>query len=587
MKNNYSESQIINYLKCSISLNPSQLASVLSLYYSLPTVDLYLNQPDSSLFKRDYQLYYWRYRFVPWKQQGKIITIATSNYYSSLEGLLSALYPGLMLKFVIVQADTLETYLLDKMQGSLIHQSTEELWQNRPWQSAKQRFAPKQLCVFLGCISTWLAAAFYNSALSFKYAAFVMQLSLLGTAIFNLSLFFTSWYKYRKPNSEAEPCVSNNHTWPKISILIALYREVEVIDQLIASLIKLEYDKEQLEIILVTEADDLETNQALASKVLEAAIQIVVVPVSYPRTKGKALNYALNFVTGEYVVVFDAEDVPSNCQLKRAMTRFASLPKEYICLQSQLNFYNYDQNWITRLFALEYSKWFEYVLPAMHHYGMPIPLGGSSNYFKVDYLRALGGWDPYNVTEDADLGTRIAIAGFKTYLMAGANTLEEAPIRAKSWLKQRLRWTKGYLQTYLVHTRRPKLLWKQLGGKQVVAFTMIYHMRYLVYLYMLMLTAFVVGNDGIKIWPIVLSTFFINVPSFVLINFRKINLGAMGKVRVKWSSLLLVPLYNIMYIGAVIASVVSLIKQPHYWHKTKHGRMLYEDALNSKEGSNG
>src|SRR5207244_1551522 len=193
-----------------------------------------------------------------------------------------------------------------------------------------------------------------------------------------------------------------------------------------------------------------------------------------PQTKPKALNYALQFARGELVTVFDAEDLPDSFELRLAAEHFAIAPDNCACLQARLLFHNDRENWLTRQFAIEYACHFELLLPMLASLNMPVPLGGTSNHFRTGILRALGAWDPHNVTEDADLGLRLARAGYLTGMIDAA-TFEEANCELGNWITQRSRWLKGWLQTWLVHMRNPRKLWRELGfrGFLIVQATML------------------------------------------------------------------------------------------------------------------
>lgn len=182
---------------------------------------------------------------------------------------------------------------------------------------------------------------------------------------------------------------------------------------------------------------------------LPSYIHLIKVPFSLPRTKPKALNYAMQYCRGKYVVIYDAEDRPDADQLLKAVIAFDELPKEYVCLQAKLNFYNENENLLTKLFSIEYCLWFKYLLKGLSLMDLPVTLGGTSNHFKVDALQKIGFWDAYNVTEDADLGIRLYSFGYKVH-MIDSYTLEESPIDIISWIKQRSRWIKGFIQTFLV-----------------------------------------------------------------------------------------------------------------------------------------
>ena len=191
--------------------------------------------------------------------------------------------------------------------------------------------------------------------------------------------------------------------------------------------------------------------------ILPEFFDVIKVPVSYPRTKPKACNYGLQFAKGKYITIYDAEDRPAMDQLKLVVAKFAISDSNVACIQAKLNYYNREENYLTKLFAIEFSLLFEYVMLGLKKLDMPIPLGGSSNHFIREKLEELGGWDAFNVTEDADLGIRLHHRGYQTELIDSI-TLEESPISMHAWLVQRARWIKGHVLTSLVHLRQSNKL---------------------------------------------------------------------------------------------------------------------------------
>ncbi|MBY0382794.1 MAG: glycosyltransferase [Xanthobacteraceae bacterium] len=231
---------------------------------------------------------------------------------------------------------------------------------------------------------------------------------------------------------------------PLYSILIALYREGRSVHGLLRALAALDYPAERLDIKLVIEPDDAETRAALKNLRLPPHIQVIVAPNYGPRTKPKALNYALPFARGKYLAVFDAEDRPDAGQLSKALAAFLDNPDEVACVQASLCIDNTADSWLARMFTAEYAGQFDAFLHGFSQFKLPLPLGGSSNHFRTDILREVGGWDAYNVTEDADLGVRMARFGYRA-AMFRSTTHEEAPAKFGAWLRQRTRWTKGWM----------------------------------------------------------------------------------------------------------------------------------------------
>ena len=244
---------------------------------------------------------------------------------------------------------------------------------------------------------------------------------------------------------------------PKVSILVPLFRETEIAHALVARLSRLTYPKCLLDVILVLEEEDELTQKTLAEIDLPPWVRPVIVPDGKPRTKPRAMNYARDFCQGDIIGIFDAEDAPDPDQITVVARKFQQVPNDVACLQGVLDYYNPRQNWLARCFTIEYARWFRVMLPWMARLGLAIPLGGTTLCFRRNVLESIGGWDAHNVTEDADLGFRLARHGYRAE-MVNTVTEEEANCRPWPWIKQRSRWLKGYMATYLVHMRRPGLL---------------------------------------------------------------------------------------------------------------------------------
>ncbi len=267
-------------------------------------------------------------------------------------------------------------------------------------------------------------------------------------------LVFLSWTGLRLLGLLSEhlvrrmPRILTDDRLPVYTVAIALYREAAAVPGLIAALRNLNYPLEKLDIKLVIEPDDFETRRAIDRLQLGPPFEIIIAPDYGPRTKPKALNAALPFARGTFVAVFDAEDRPEPDQLRLALDAFAAGDERLACVQARLTIDNTADSWLTRLFTAEYAGLFDVFLPGLATWRLPLPLGGSSNHFRTSVLRQIGAWDPYNVTEDADLGMRLARFGYRTAVIP-STTYEEAPARFGPWLRQRTRWFKGWMQTWL------------------------------------------------------------------------------------------------------------------------------------------
>jgi cellulose synthase/poly-beta-1,6-N-acetylglucosamine synthase-like glycosyltransferase len=289
----------------------------------------------------------------------------------------------------------------------------------------------------------------------FTVQVFVAILSFVYfiDVVFNFFLILKSLHSPPEISpAKAEILALKDSDLPIYTILCPLYKEAHVIPQFVEAISALDWPKDKLEVMLLLEEDDTGSIAAVKKMSLPAYVKVVVVPHSFPKTKPKACNYGLSHATGEYLVIYDAEDIPDPLQLKKAYLAFQSAPNDVLCLQAKLNYFNPNQNLLTRFFTAEYSLWFDVTLTGLQSLQTTIPLGGTSNHFRTKDLLTLQGWDPFNVTEDADLGMRLFKAGYKTAII-DSTTLEEANSKVKNWIRQRSRWIKGYMQTYLVHNR--------------------------------------------------------------------------------------------------------------------------------------
>ncbi len=304
----------------------------------------------------------------------------------------------------------------------------------------------------------------YSDMFLFLVVMNAVSLFVFGTviALKFLAVFLGLFHFFTVRVSDESLLVLDEASLPVYTILVPLYREGNVLEGLVDGLGRLDYPHEKLDVKLLLEEDDEETRFAAETLELPDYIEIMIVPAGTPRTKPRACNYGLDRARGEYLVVYDAEDRPDPDQLKKAVAAFRRLPEKVVCLQAQLDFYNSGQNLLTRCFTLEYAAWFRLYLPGLHALRSPIPLGGTSNHLKTEALKQLGGWDAHNVTEDCDLGIRLA-RDRKSIRILDSTTWEEATEQPGAWLRQRSRWVKGYWQTLLVHTRSPFGAMRRLG----------------------------------------------------------------------------------------------------------------------------
>jgi glycosyltransferase XagB len=371
---------------------------------------------------------------------------------------------------------------------------------------------------------------------------------------------------------------------PVYTVLVPLFRETRVLDQLVAALSRLDYPADKLDIKLILEASDAEMRARVGEMALPQPFEVLVVPQAPPQTKPKALNYGLQFARGEFVAIYDAEDVPARGQLRLAAETFADAPSGIVCLQARLAFYNADENWLTRQLAIEYAVLYELMLPVLARQRLPLPLGGTSNHFRIHALRRLGAWDPHNVTEDADLGIRLARFGWRVG-MINSTTGEEAACRWGVWLRQRARWLKGWMQVGLVHLRSPLRTWRQLGpAGSMVALILMVGMTLSALTHPLFL--------GLFVWSVAAGGLFAPEPDWMAATVGGLSLAVLSagyginmlagwvaisrryrdqtRRRIAWS-LLGIPVYWILiWLGACLA-LWQLLRRPFHWYKTEHG----------------
>lgn len=371
---------------------------------------------------------------------------------------------------------------------------------------------------------------------------------------------------------------SSNDELPIYTILVPVLHEDNVVEHLLRHLGRLDYPADRLQVLVLLEASDVRTINAARATLAPDFMNLVIIPDGSPMTKPRACNYGLQLAIGEYTVIFDAEDRPEPDQLRRIVEAFGNQPPNVVCVQAALNYYNAEENVLTRLFALEYSAWFDAMLPGMSTTGMPIPLGGTSNHFRTEALREVGGWDPYNVTEDAELGLRAQAMGHRVCVDAAATTWEEACSDSGAWIRQRTRWIKGYMVTALVQLRRPREFLRNFGWRGaaemagLIAGTPLMFLAYpLLWLVTLLgLIGLVSVESVMPQW--LLEATFVNA---VLGNLFAIAITAWtGWRRHGWriaAYALLNPIYWFMHSAAAWRALWQLVRSPFHWEKTPHG----------------
>lgn len=490
--------------------------------------------------------------------------------------------PGLARRTRLIAPSALRRHLMDTHGEMLAEAATTDLVTARPAASAAT-LRPLRLV-----IAGAAAGATVLGGLFFADPAMAL---LLVQAV--LSLIFLSWIVLRlagcayTPPEDPELDLEERRL-PVYSVLVPLYREAAVVPRLVTALSALDYPPEKLDIKLVVEADDHETRAAIAATRLPAFMEEVAVANRGPRTKPKALDVALAFARGQYVAIYDAEDEPEPDQLRRALAAFRAGGRDVACVQARLAVDNGEESWISGHFQAEYAGQFDVLLPVLAGLGLPILLGGTSNHFRRDVLEQVGAWDPFNVTEDADLGIRLARAGWRTAVIS-SSTFEEAPISLSAWLKQRTRWLKGWMQTILVHARHPRTLVRDLGGEATAAFALLTAgplAAALVHPFCLALLARdmalgVIGLPCTSMAEVITSALTYTTLLVGYAGTALTNLAGLGRrgIMGRWTVVATIPFYWLLLSAAAWRAFFELIRRPHHWDKTEHGLSRRARAL--------
>jgi len=490
---------------------------------------------------------------------------------------------------VIVCSDLDITWMSHVLLGEkYVKSAVFELFNRDPVSSALITFTSQQLIFIFSVI----AIVAIGMVLNFKNTT--ITINVLLSSFFVISIIFKLFLALVGSRFELHQAVTRQEVkdvideeLPIYTIHLPVYKEDKLIKKLIWNLQSLDYPREKLDIKLLIEEDDDKTLNAVRNLDFPAIFEVIVVPFHMPKTKPKACNYGLHFSRGKYLTIYDAEDIPDTDQLKKVVAMFGKLPANYICIQSSLNYFNRNENFLTRMFTLEYSYWFDYMLPGLDTFDIPIPLGGTSNHFKFEYLVELGGWDPFNVTEDADLGVRAYAKGYKVAII-NSTTYEEANNEPFNWIRQRSRWIKGYMQSYLVHMRNPVKLWKKIGWKGFLGFNFFIGATPVTFLvYPLLLAIFlcyvIFDLSSIKAyfpdWVLFMSIFNLMVGNILMIY---VNMMAVFKRRYYELILFAIanPIYWLMHSISAYKGLYQLIVKPFYWEKTNHGLSKVNNPTN-------
>jgi cellulose synthase/poly-beta-1,6-N-acetylglucosamine synthase-like glycosyltransferase len=558
-------------------VKPLDFYRVLAQHFGLEFVNLIDHPADERLFEPGEYSDYAQHLYLPWQRREGVLWIATAEPGS--QHLRHRWVDQSKVKFVVTSKFDI-VWELQRVAGpAFSQQALFELVRTDPEHSASvvmprsQKHAAVAILLFL--LLSFLVFPLRTTVL----INLVLNVLLCLSFVFRTILCWISCGRdVGMSISEEQVASLQDADLPIYTVLVPMYKEPDVLPILAAALRRMDYPRSKLDIKLVLENNDHETIAAAKALALDATFEIIRVPHSEPKTKPKACNYALRFARGKYLTIYDAEDKPEPDQLKKVVAGFRRLGERAACIQARLNYFNSEENWLTRMFTLEYSLWFDMFLPALDRLNVPIPLGGTSNHFEIEKLREVGAWDPFNVTEDADLGLRFAALGYHVGVVNSV-TYEEANSRVGNWIRQRSRWVKGYIQTWLVNMRHPIRLFRKVGFRGFCS-----------------LQLFVGGSivSGLA-YPFLLFPFLIWIctgttsfhrffpPEVLLVSVLNLAVGNSCLIYVSMLAVakrkhyellpyaITTPIYWLLQSIASYKALWQLITKPFYWEKTVHG----------------
>jgi cellulose synthase/poly-beta-1,6-N-acetylglucosamine synthase-like glycosyltransferase len=540
-----------------------------------------------------------KYKVVPLEVNGTVIDLAVDNPFDQrLMVTIRYLFGTWKINLRIISSKSIEWAIENNFRE--IHKKTAMLglYNRTPDQSAHKVLYPNQKYFIIALIVAITIAAVINSAATFIALFAIIS---IGYFIFNPIKIYISICGFRGARTptritESEVESTFDEGLPVYTILIPLFRESKLLEKILTNMYRLNYPGNKLDIKILMEEKDQETiNEArllglfgspkkfaegIPKKDYNEFLKLfdpIIIPTEKITTKPRACNYGLLRAKGDLCVIYDAEDNPDPDQLKKAAIVFLRSKEDVVCLQCKLNFYNANENTLTKWFSIEYANWYEFYLQGLDWIDAPIPLGGTSNHFRKKSLDELGRWDPYNVTEDADIGIRLARRDLKTEIIDNY-TYEEATISAKSWIKQRSRWYKGHLQTYLVHMRHPRQLLKDLGAEKFFKFQLTFGASVFIpiinpILWIITAASFLLPIDLGWLTPFYMQ--IICLCNLLVGNLTYLSLYVIACTKLKKYRYipyaLSMPIYWMLHSIASWRGLVQLIRNPFYWDKTNHG----------------
>jgi len=596
--------RIGRHLILSGSVSRMDLYRCLADQCGLPFVNLLTEPPDSALLLDLDPRRCIEFNWIPYRREGDTLVIATAEPPSHRDAQQAMdLFQVEAIDFVITTDWDVTQAIARACRARLSYSIADELAVTRPSISAAGGIRRWQwfLCALF-------VVFFFGAYVILPMNALILTM-VTANAIFMSAIIFKTLAAIRWPFRSArmehwdvqvaDERIRRNlppFFWheslsddemPIYTVLVPAFHEQDIIGKILSNLEQLDYPKSKLEVFVLLEESDEETLAAARAASPPEYVRILVVPAGTPQTKPRACNYGLEFARGEFIVIFDAEDRPEPDQLRMAMRMFrrSEFERKYvdpsqqplICIQAALSYFNADYNVLTRMFATEYSMWFDAMLPGLDGSGIPLPLGGTSNHFHTQALREIGGWDPYNVTEDADLGLRAAADGYRVKTMR-STTWEEACSQVRPWIRQRTRWIKGYLVTSAVNARHPIELARKTGARGVIGMLGLIFGTPLAFLsYPISLLFTLVTYVGVRVigfdlpeWVLLFGSLTMIFGNLMIIAVSAVTAWARYGWRIAAFSIF-APIYWILHAFAAWRAVFQLVTNNQKWEKTPHG----------------
>jgi cellulose synthase/poly-beta-1,6-N-acetylglucosamine synthase-like glycosyltransferase len=527
--------------------------------------------------------------WVPLDRRGDVVWVATAEPPGPgpAEAMTEALGAPIEVRFVATTEWDVNGVLREVFADRLADDAANGLYRRDPLGSARHPLTRGQRVALAGTGLAIAAGLAWDPLLTAIALCVVANVAFLAAVGFKLLTALAGWRTVRRGVVAAAARIPDDEL-PVYTVLVPVFREANIVGGLVRHLRELDYPQEKLEILLLMEEEDDETLEAARAAHPPDMVKFVRVPAGMPQTKPRACNLGLVFSHGEFLVIYDAEDRPEPGQLREAVAAFRAGGDDLACVQARLNYFNARENLLTRMFTLEYSWWFDYMLPGLDALRLPIPLGGTSNHFRTSVLRRLGGWDAWNVTEDADLGLRAAAEGYRVGVIP-STTYEEACGRYWPWVRQRTRWIKGYMQTALVHSRRPIRTARAAGVRGVLGLLLLIAGTPVVFLLAplmwLVTLAWLARYAGAPEVPDLLPgpMEVVGAVNLVVGNLLMVLLNALAVGRRRILHLLpfavLNPVYWCLHSIAAWRALHQLIRNPFHWEKTPHGLTSQEAVL--------